>query len=271
MRRRDAAKCGAGEHLATGTGRPGEHTPWASRQHDYWSTIAGDYDELYTSKWYKFEESATATQLGRLLSMAPHEASVLDLGCGTGLGQHLLTTSLGDTKVKYVGVDISSTMLRHARTRSPEGIYICQDAMQLMRDTDYRFDAVISIFTSASFIDENPARLLEAVVHILNPGGYLYLSFLNRYSIKGARQYATHRRIRYATRGSTNARTTLATRTSPGELRRLARQHALDTVRIQSLGPLVGVTQHESLYPVNRTLAWLPIGHTLALSGRKAR
>lgn len=70
--------------------------------------------------------------------------SLLDLGCGTGLGAEVLR----DISEFRVGVDLSSKMIEKAQEK--KGLYqetAVQDIVEYMHDTNHRFDIVICVDT----------------------------------------------------------------------------------------------------------------------------
>jgi len=109
--------------------------------------------------------------------------TVLDVACGTGAGHAALSHAVGP-KGKIVAVDISSEMLRRAKTRGEQlGVrnlsYRKADAQRLSRDFDEEsFDAVMSCNGLPNFLD--PRRALAEMTRVLRPGGTLAVSAINR-------------------------------------------------------------------------------------------
>jgi len=105
-----------------------------------------------------------------LLDLAPG-ATVLDIGCGTGLNHPLLAERIGPTG-RIVGVDASESMLAQAARRTcVAGIELVQaDVADLGAVlAGHRFDAVIA--TYALSIIEDWRSAWEQSMELLAPGG----------------------------------------------------------------------------------------------------
>lgn len=163
---------------------------------DYWDALSPSYDGLYDSPWSLYEDEQLGRQLQGLLSEAPGK-SVLDIGCGTGLGYRLLRTR----GVFYTGLDISSEMLANFRRRHAEVTLIhgsADDLSDLVAGR--RFDLIICINVAASFVSDL-RRLLRSVHDILNTGGIAFVSVLNRSSLRRFVRLRSGDREFYRTRG----------------------------------------------------------------------
>jgi SAM-dependent methyltransferase len=95
-------------------------------------------------------------------------ASVLDLGCGSGvLRDHLGPAYTG----RYVGIDWSVAAMA-GRARSASELFVCADVTTLpLRGT---FDVVI-LSEVLYYLDE-PVRVVERAVDLVAPGGALLVS-----------------------------------------------------------------------------------------------
>ncbi len=101
-------------------------------------------------------------------------ATVLDLGCGTGLNQPHLAAAVG-AEGRIIGVDASSQMLEQARQRAAEGGYaerltlIQGDARQLETLVDAAPDAVVATLIFSVV----PAwrAVFQKSYDLLKPGG----------------------------------------------------------------------------------------------------
>jgi SAM-dependent methyltransferase len=243
---------------------------WLSSQVTYWNGMAQDYASLYSTTWYDCEEIDVANHL-RAIGPTPGPLDVLDLGCGAGLGRTILRRAFGSRIRSYTGVDISECMIERAELAHPGDRFYVADAVTFMNEHPGRFDLVTALFTTASYLHCNPEMAISAALESLRPGGRLYLSFLNRYSLAACHRHVFRVIIEYHTRGDSGSSPgALARRTSSWELARLTRKLNLSEAQVTSLGPLVGLLQYPPLYRWNRRLKSLPMGHTIALTGKSA-
>jgi SAM-dependent methyltransferase len=81
-----------------------------------------------------------STELARFHELLP-QGAILEVGCGTG-NEALLLKEMG---YDYYGTDISTGMLTEAKTRCPEGLFVCQDLRSSALSSE--FDGLISIAT----------------------------------------------------------------------------------------------------------------------------
>lgn len=122
------------------------------------SNYARYYDLLYRDKDYT-KETKFIHQL--LLTHAPDTASLLELGCGTGIHAALLAQE-GYT---VHGVDMSAEMLQQSRLRKAQSpsitskLEFTESDIQKFR-INQKFDAIISLFHVISYQTTNEA--LEA-------------------------------------------------------------------------------------------------------------
>lgn len=153
---------------AEGTERSRDDLPWYRR----WFGEA--YLEAYPHR-DEAEADDAVDLLLREIALGPG-ARLLDLACGEG--RHM--RSLGRRGLRPVGLDLSSSLLRRARDREPEAPLVRAD----MRDLPFRpgtFGVVTSFFTSFGYFssDEDDRRVLVEIRRVLEPGGHLFLDFLN--------------------------------------------------------------------------------------------
>jgi trans-aconitate 2-methyltransferase len=108
-----------------------------------------------------------ATVLARLSGIAP-DASVLDVGCGTGRVTQELLALVPEGRV--VAIDASQDMVNLARERLGDRVEVwCQDALEL--ELDEPVDAIVSTATLHWVSDHD--RLWERLGRALRPGGML--------------------------------------------------------------------------------------------------
>jgi SAM-dependent methyltransferase len=90
-------------------------------------------------------------------------ARVLDVGCGTGLVAHELSTR----GCRVSGVDVSGPMLDHARELVPEGTFVVASA-EALPFGDATFDAAVS---AQAFHWFDQAKALVEMARVVRPGG----------------------------------------------------------------------------------------------------
>lgn len=98
-------------------------------------------------------------------------ASVLDIGCGTGV----LRTRLGDQDVSsYVGVDLSDAAIERARQRSlADSDFVVGDAADPAMALD---PADVVVLNEMLYYVADPDEFLERVERLVRPGGLVIVS-----------------------------------------------------------------------------------------------
>lgn len=106
--------------------------------------------------------------LDELISYLPQNATVLDLGCGTG--EPILRYFL-DQRINVVGVDASTEMLKLAQENFPSQEFILQDMRKL--DLEREFDAIISWHSFFHLPADDQPAMFPLFAHHLNKDGIL--------------------------------------------------------------------------------------------------
>ena len=143
----------------------------------YWDRLADKYDGLFKDDYSAFEDSIVFQLLKSLGDC--DGASVLEIGCGTGLGYSMVRRW---GKADYLGTDASASMIQLAKKSFPEGEFQRLDMSQVS-SLGRRFDYIISMNAVCSYISDVDALLLE-VSKISKPGARILLSFLNRWWLR---------------------------------------------------------------------------------------
>lgn len=133
--------------------------------------------------------------------LAPRRDSALDFGCGVGR----VTQALAARFERVAGVDISSTMIEHARRLNGIGERVefhVNPRPDLSLFADARFDLVHSVITIQHIPGEISPAYLREFVRVLRPGGVLAIqipaAFTN--TPKGRLMRALPRPVRRALR-----------------------------------------------------------------------
>lgn len=152
---------------------------WIKNNNSYWDRVAKEYDSLYKDQWSKLENQFISQELAKLSLKDSHR--VLDLGCGTGLGCRLCLDI--NKNIEYVGVDFSNEMIEIFKKNLP-GITVVNTTMDNLEmfESGY-FDLVISTFTAFSYTN-NIELTLKEVKRVLKPNGKIFISVLNRWSLR---------------------------------------------------------------------------------------
>jgi len=131
-----------------------------------------DYLKLYSNRNDGEAEVAVKTALRMVPDLA--DGLLLDLGCGTG--RHL--TALRDVNQKAFGIDLSKTMLRHAKN-DLIGNLVRAD-MRRLPIAPSKLDGVCLWFTPFGYFGrEENAALLQNLATVIKPGGVLLVDFFN--------------------------------------------------------------------------------------------
>lgn len=109
-------------------------------------------------------------------------AAVFEFGCGTGALARRLFQHRLPAEARYVGVDVSETMVRIARRRlrcRRERAEVRLTAGEVkMPDPDAGFDRFVSCYVMDLLSEETISALLEEAHRLLCPGGLLCLASL---------------------------------------------------------------------------------------------
>ncbi|MEP0961319.1 MAG: class I SAM-dependent methyltransferase [Roseobacter sp.] len=143
----------------------------------YWDKIATSYDRLFADPYSSFEDEFVFSHLKKL--GISRFARVLELGCGTGLG-HEMVSRLGCDQ--YVGIDASEAMIAVAKGRYPKATFIHGDMLSL-DDGLGDFDVVFCINGVGSYAPGLEGLINSASMRTRG-GGVIFLSFLNRWSLR---------------------------------------------------------------------------------------
>lgn len=146
---------------------------WCRIQQQYWNEVADEYDHLYEGRWSRMEDAWVALRLSFIANLV--RPTVVDLGCGTGLGRRLVHQL--NPYAEYVGVDISTSMARVAAADDASVTVGSMDDLDFLADAST--DVVLALFASLSFAFE-PRKVVSEISRILRPSGYAYLSVLSR-------------------------------------------------------------------------------------------
>jgi len=162
----------------------------------YWDRLAASYDDLYKDRWSWLEDEHLAKRVRRLYAEAG-EGSVLDIGCGTGLGLEMLPEG-----ANYYGVDVSPRMIAVAKAKHPAYRHHFQasDMVHLKGVPSDSFDLVISLHGPLSYC-RDPWRASIEIARVLRPGGRFILTAMNRTALWRLRNGWQYKHVFMSSRG----------------------------------------------------------------------
>lgn len=154
------------------------------RSQSYFESVAGDWERIRKSY---FDDRVTSLAIEKLL---PRNLTLADVGCGTGS----LTFELARFARNVIGVDLSSEMLRRARTVAKE---------RKLDNVEFRQGDVLHLPLGAHSVDAafcvmvlhfipDPARAIAGLCRIVRPGGAMILVDLVEHKQEWMREQMAH-------------------------------------------------------------------------------
>lgn len=117
------------------------------------------------------------------LDKLPHDAAVLEIGCGPGNITKYLLSNRSD--LRLLGIDTSPDMIRLAEINNPAATFSVMDCRNL-GDAIPACNGIICGFCLPYLSREDVNKLILDASHLLHPEGVLYLSMIEgKYSKSG--------------------------------------------------------------------------------------
>lgn len=136
-----------------------------------YNRIAEDWDNDHTNdQWWK-------EGLEKFTSLFKPGASVLDVGCGSGVKADILQKR----GLKVTGIDFSEKMLEIAKRRVPNGNFQVVDLYELSCFHE-KFDGIFAQAVLLHIPKKDAGGIVHALKEKLNPGGYFYVAVKERRS-----------------------------------------------------------------------------------------
>ena len=138
------------------------------QKENFFNLWASYYDCLFTTVFYQ----AIHQRLLEYVELKEN-ASILDLGCGTGRLMDRLAAKF--PTMRAIGLDLSPSMLIEARTRNQyrDRLIFVSGRAESLTFADEQFDAV---FCTISFLHyPHPQQVFRQVNRVLATGGHFYL------------------------------------------------------------------------------------------------
>lgn len=230
--------------------QPPDDIEWELRHRLYWDKLSSNYDSTYKDSWSTYENRLVQERLTALVSRGTDSLRVVEFGCGTGLGYSLLRNAT-ERQFDYTGIDLSPGMLKTFKARHSGVEDLVNAPLESMsRDQFSNVDLVFAIFTSGSYVDLELPDLLSLLHGWLKPQcGVIYLSFLNRSSLKHIVRWGFRHRIEYASRHTSIGRVPVR-RYSRLDLTQACDAFGMKS-EVYSLGPFAGVLELPRLREIN--------------------
>ncbi|MFL6727007.1 MAG: methyltransferase domain-containing protein [Sphingomicrobium sp.] len=210
------------------------------------SRFEAEYAALENSRFssaFTYGRAKIDKMVDELFRSLPRGAAILDVGCGTG--EHLKRALRQG--LKAAGVEPAAAMLEVARRNVPQARIEYGVATKLPFG-DKQFDAVIMIEV-LRYLDRPDIELALLEAHrVLRPGGKLFVTLVNRWSLDG---FYLHQRARQLLkRSSFNPTNPYCLFHTPGSAKRLLERTGFTNVRTEGrlLGPI------RILYKINAGL-----------------
>jgi SAM-dependent methyltransferase len=239
---------------------------WTLTNRIYWESIGSSYAGLYSKRWSKNENRIVVGEL-RKLQVA---GLVLDLGCGAGLGYQLMGEAASD--FRYVGMDVSSSALTGFRAAWCDAPLVLADMSAGLPFVDDAFDSILALFTSMSYA-YSPEQLLGELYRILKPRGRIYLSVVNRSSLRRVVRLKHRSFEQYRTRdGGVGPGTAMAHTHTRRGFRRLLAEAQFGDIAARPIGVFSGIAEPAFLWPIDRLFCHVAptLAHLTDWTARKA-
>lgn len=110
--------------------------------------------------------------LEKLVELLKPEATILDIGCGSGIP---IDKYLVDRGFKVLGIDISEKQIELAKQNVPQAIYKVK-GMEDLKDGEYQVDAVVSFYAIFHIPKEQHQDLVKKISSFLTKNGLILVT-----------------------------------------------------------------------------------------------
>lgn len=127
------------------------------------------YDETNTAYYSKYPKISCKDVAQRLRNT--EYQSLLDIGCGTG---YLIDILQKQKNALYCGLDLSPQMLKMAKQKLPQSVYLTEGSADSLPYEDNSFDVVTCIQSFHHY--PKPEKSMSEAYRVLKPGGLYIIS-----------------------------------------------------------------------------------------------
>lgn len=127
------------------------------------------YDETNTAYYSKYPK-ISCKDVARRLRNTEYQ-SLLDIGCGTG---YLIDILQKQKNALYCGLDLSPEMLKMAKQKLPQSVYLTEGSADSLPYEDNSFDVVTCIQSFHHY--PKPEKSMSEAYRVLKPGGLYIIS-----------------------------------------------------------------------------------------------
>lgn len=127
------------------------------------------YDETNTAYYSKYPKISCKDVAQRLRNT--EYQSLLDIGCGTG---YLIDILQKQKNSLYCGLDLSPQMLKMAKQKLPQSVYLTEGSADSLPYEDNSFDIVTCIQSFHHY--PKPEKSMSEAYRVLKPGGLYIIS-----------------------------------------------------------------------------------------------
>jgi ubiquinone/menaquinone biosynthesis C-methylase UbiE len=131
---------------------------------DAYNKTAATYTKLY------FDDLSDATLFDEFLSLLPKGSRVLDIGCGPGN----VTKYMAEKGYEAEGIDLSSEMIKIARSKVPDLKFTEMDMRKLTYHPD-SFDGLLVSYSLIHVPSVDADKTIAGFKRIVKPGGFIQI------------------------------------------------------------------------------------------------
>ena len=137
------------------------------------------YDDFYSDvyDYLVFNNLKDDYEVGYIMNSASpsSQSKILDIGCGTG--HHV--SSLGAKGLDVLGIDISPSMIKKAKTNFPDYKFLLGDALNNQLFESNSFTHILCMYFTIYYFKDK-AQFFNNCFKWLMPGGYLIVHLVER-------------------------------------------------------------------------------------------